>query len=67
MKTLTVLYRHSNTPIEVLLDDDVADQLYSDIYNARINGDTTLRINGASVSRFIDPSEIIDCMVLPSK
>lgn len=63
MKLLTILYRHSNYPIEVPLEATVADRLYNDIYQARIDGKTTLRINGPTVSRFIDPTEIIDCMV----
>jgi hypothetical protein len=65
MKVLTVLYRHSNNPIEVQLEDSIADQLYVDIYTARIAGKTTLQINGSHVQRFIDPSEIIDCMISP--
>jgi hypothetical protein len=64
MKILTILYRCSNTPIEITLEDTIADALYNDIYNARIAGETTLRINGDNVSRFINPTEIIDCMLL---
>lgn len=66
MKTITVLYRHSSHPIEIKLEDELADKLYADIFNARVAGKNTLHIRGENVSRFIDPLEIIDCMIFPT-
>ncbi len=62
MKVLTIIYKNNSQPVEVKLPAALADQLYHDIYNARLKGDTTLRIEGPSVLRFIDPTQIVDCM-----
>lgn len=65
MKVLTIIYKNNSRPVDVKLPDQLADQLYHDIFNARQEEKTTLRIEGNNVLRFIDPREIIDCMVIP--
>lgn len=64
MKIITILYQHSIEPSEITLEDEIANKLYNDIYNARIAGETTLQINGNTINGFINPTKIVECMLL---
>lgn len=65
MRTIQILYKHTTTYLGIQCDnDELADKLYSEIYNAKLNKKDILLINGSKgFSRFIDPSEIADCYI----
>jgi len=65
MRQICILYKTTNNFVTIQCDNDkLATQLYSDIYNAKISKKDILLINGSNgYSRFIDPSEILDCYI----
>jgi len=69
MRTIQILYKGTSEYVGITCDnDELADKLYSEIYNAKVNGKDILLINGAKgFSRFIDPTQIADCYITSKK
>lgn len=65
MRQICILYKTQNNYITIDCENStLANQLYSDIYNAKITKKDILLIQGVNgYSRFIDPSEIQDCYI----
>jgi hypothetical protein len=61
MKSITIKYKRCAQITELFGEDTMMNELYSNICNARCKGLDILRIETASESRFIDPTEIMDC------
>lgn len=64
MKSITIKYKQCNQVTELFGDDNMMNELYSNICNARSKKIDILRIETASESRFIDPTEIMDCHLM---
>jgi hypothetical protein len=65
MRQIYILYKTTNNFVTISCDnDELATMLYSDIYNAKLTKKDILLIQGShGYSRFIDPSEILDCYI----
>jgi hypothetical protein len=65
MRQICILYKTTNNFVTLSCDNDkMASQIYSQIYNAKLTKKDILLINGSDgYSRFIDPSEILDCYI----
>ena len=64
MKTLRILYKGiTDEQLIVVHDDAMADKLFNDIFNARVQKKDVLLIQGIDSRRFISPQEIADCII----
>lgn len=65
MRTIAILYKNTNNFVHISCDnDELANKLYTDLYNAKLTKKDIFLINGSGgYSRFIDPSEIADCYI----
>ena len=62
MKMIRILYKGIYKEQIIAIDDnDMADKLFSDIFNARVKKRDVLLIEGVRSKRFISPKEIADC------
>ena len=62
MKMIRILYKGIYKEQIIAIDDnDMADKLFSDIFNARVKKRDVLLIEGVRSKRFISPQEIADC------
>jgi hypothetical protein len=65
MRHIYILYKTTNNFVTISCDNDIlATQLFTDIYNAKLTKKDILLIQGSNgYSRFIDPTEILDCYI----